>query len=653
VGDKAMSLQIKQIALYNSKGAIRVLNFSLGKVNIITGKSNTGKSALIDIVEYCLGRSTFNVPEGVIRDSVSWYAVLYQHTNTQVLIAKPAPKLGQQTQSKIYFEVGSEITLPPLSKLIPNSNDDAILKYLTQLLGISPNLNIPDEEHSRNPLEATLAHTRYYLFQKQGVIASQDVLFHRQQEEFMPQTIKDTLPYFLGSIQEDRLKQVQEFRIAKRDLKLAQKVLEENEAISAETTTRAKALLAEAQQAEIISASIKPQTKEEIVKTLMGILDWKPSFEVNIESDRISVLTQEIYNLRAEFQSIQNKIDAAETFAQEEQAFSSEASEQRLRLESINLLSDKMDNHERCPLCDSEMKIPLPSISAINSSLVNLRNNLKMVDRERPRLREYIDGLQVEREEMRHKIAEKEFTLSSIKSELDESQRIRDRNARAARIIGRISLFIESQTPSSENLNLQVNVNNAQTKVQGYESLLDTDQLEDKQMSIMSLMSMDMTNWAHLLELEHSGFPYRFDINKLTVVADRPNRPITLSQMGGGENHLGCHIITYFALHKHFINQHRPVPGFLFLDQPSQVYFPSDRYKKLQGKANEIKDIDRIAVERLFNFIFERVQELSPNLQIIVTEHANIDTPQYQSAVIEDPWLDGKALIPKEWIDKS
>ena len=77
----------------------------------------------------------------------------------------------------------------------------------------------------------------------------------------MPQAIKDTLPYFLGSIQEDRLKQVQEFRIAKRDLKLAQKSLEENEAISAEATTRAKALLAEAQQAEIISANIKPQTK--------------------------------------------------------------------------------------------------------------------------------------------------------------------------------------------------------------------------------------------------------------------------------------------------------------------------------------------------------------------------------------------------------
>ena len=79
-----MSLQIKQIALYNVKGAVRVLNFSLGKVNIITGKSNTGKSALIDIVEYCLGRSTFNVPEGVIRDCelVCGFVSLCKHRNS-------------------------------------------------------------------------------------------------------------------------------------------------------------------------------------------------------------------------------------------------------------------------------------------------------------------------------------------------------------------------------------------------------------------------------------------------------------------------------------------------------------------------------------------------------------------------------------------
>ncbi|MDU2065925.1 MAG: AAA family ATPase, partial [Sporomusaceae bacterium] len=65
-----MSFQIKSIALYNKNGEIRKIPFKIGQVNIITGKSNTGKSTIIDIIEYCLGQSDFRIPEGPIRESV-------------------------------------------------------------------------------------------------------------------------------------------------------------------------------------------------------------------------------------------------------------------------------------------------------------------------------------------------------------------------------------------------------------------------------------------------------------------------------------------------------------------------------------------------------------------------------------------------------
>jgi len=86
-----MSMQIKSISLYNSSGDIRSLSFKRGSVNIITGKSNTGKSSIIEIIDYCLGQPKFKIPEGVIRDTVLWYAVVYQINGTQVLIAKPTP----------------------------------------------------------------------------------------------------------------------------------------------------------------------------------------------------------------------------------------------------------------------------------------------------------------------------------------------------------------------------------------------------------------------------------------------------------------------------------------------------------------------------------------------------------------------------------
>ncbi len=58
-------MNIREIILYSYTGEIRRISFKVNGLNIVTGRSSTGKSALSDIVEYCMGRSTFNIPEGL------------------------------------------------------------------------------------------------------------------------------------------------------------------------------------------------------------------------------------------------------------------------------------------------------------------------------------------------------------------------------------------------------------------------------------------------------------------------------------------------------------------------------------------------------------------------------------------------------------
>ena len=155
-----------------------------------------------------------------------------------------------------------------------------------------------------------------------------------------------------------------------------------------------------------------------------------------------------------------------------------------------------------------------------------------------------------------------------------------------------------------------------------------------------------MTEWARQLELEHSGFPLRLDVKKLTIVADTADGPVPMARMGSGENWVGYHLIGHLVLHEWFTERGRPVPRFLFLDQPSQVYFPSE--KIVNGSIALIGEDDRLAVSRMFQFVFKVVEKLSPNFQVVITEHADINEKWYQDAVAER-WRGGPKLVPDNW----
>jgi len=649
-----MSMQIKSIILYNNAGNFRELKFKLGAVNIITGKSSTGKSALIDIIDYCLGSSRFKVPEGVIRDAVSWYAVLFQIGQTQVLIAKPAPPKKSSHQSQVYFESGEDISPPPLSKLAANSNDDAITEYLSRLIGISPNLHMPKEGQSRNPLEASIRHTTFYLFQKQNLIASQDVLFYRQTEQYIPRTIKDTLPYFLGAVREDQLKLEQHLRNARRDLKLAQRRLEEAESVVSEKATLGRSLLEEARQVGLTVPDSIPDRTEELFPILEEIAQWQPTEIPSVVDARLPQLQQELYEQRQELRLKSERIQEAEFFAKEAEGYTSEANQQRMRLESLNLFDISHDFTNVCPLCSSEIHDNPTIIKGIVNSLRNLRSNIEAVESERPRLRHVIQGLEEERNRIRQRISEIGLTINKILEEQQVAQRFRDTNSRIARIIGRISLYLETIRFTDEDSSLRKEVERAKRRVDFYEQQLDIREAEDIKISVLNSIASQMTEWARELSLEYKGLPYRFDLDKLTVIVDRYPRPIPMERMGGGENWLGCHLITLLALHKYFVEHNRPVPSFLMLDQPTQVYFPSkESYLAMEGMGqDELKEAraDIEAVQRVFNLLFNACKVLHPNLQIIVTEHANLEEQRFKEALVEAPWAGGRALIPQDWL---
>lgn len=640
-------MQIRELVLYGYNGKVRHLPFALGQVNIITGRSKSGKSVVGDIIDYCLGGDSCNIADGVVRDNVAWYGLLLQFEHERVFVARKNPDKGQQTTGVCYIDIGEKIEAPDNCDFSSNTNVSGIEESLTRRIGISENLNTPPEGQSRLPLAANIRHALYYCFQGQDEIAAKNFLFHHQSDDFITQAIKDTIPYFLGAISEEALALENERSILKRKLTLEKRRLEENRYLMGGGSERAISLIGEARQAGLIDAStqIDYQNYREMYSVLQTAMNWSPSMiGSNSGMDRLTFLQSKLQEIRDEFDEIGISLDNARKFVGETAGYSGEAQHQKMRLESIGLFEQLNFNPGKCPLCSGTLEQPLPSVEMIKASIVNLDKSIANVTREQPKLRAFISDLEREREKKHEEIKALEPEIDGLYQQESERTRLRDINARRGKVVGRISLWVESVENDTESEKQEQIVKRIEDRIKEIDDILDRDSVEERKQSALSRIQEDMTKWAKALQLEHSDNPYRLDLNKVTVVVDKPERPVPLKQLGSGSNWVGVHLIAYFALQRFFVNANRPVPRFLFLDQPSQVYFPSEL---------DEKQIDWNEVNKMYQFIIDRTNELNGKLQVIVVDHADLKEDSFRQFICENWWPIDKNLVPSDWYENT
>lgn len=649
-----MNMQIHSILLYG-KGIEhpRVIAFKSGAVNIITGEKGTGKSAIIHIIDYCLGRSTFNVFEGVNREVVMWYGIVLQIENQQAIIVKPAPKEMSVLQSRAYWDTAATLVIPTHSELRPNSNDEAVIVNLSRLVGINENRTVIADNRSTSPLKVTFDHTKYYLFQDQGTVANQKMLFWRQSEPFLNIAIKDTMKYFLGAIQEERLELEQEHKEAVRNLKILRQKQHKTSVFIEENQNKARNLLEEAKAVGMLQDDV-PDIG--VLDQLQELAQWT-SQPVGIESSPLEEEQTKARTLRQDASRKRYQIKEAENFVQGAKGYHDEATEQIMRLKSITVYPDKEVNSSHCPLCESKLLNISPSVDALLTAANQLNGSMEGVRQESAQVESYIVKLREELSLLEQQVRVSEERIQALIAQQTSSLRLQNSNDLAFRVAGRISHFLETIETEIPDSTLKFQIEAAQRLVDDLAAKLEIEQIEDRLVSIINVLGSDMTKWAEQLGLEHKmDFPsatYRLDYRNLTVIADTPDRPITMERMGSGANWLGCHLIALLALHKYFIRKKRPVPSFLILDQPSQVYFPSQAYDALSGEINDTVELstDLEAVKRTFGLLFDVVKELAPHLQIIVLEHANLNDQLFNNALVEPPWgKGGHALIPYSWL---
>ena len=84
-----MKCYVKHIGLVDKHGEVHAVPFEPG-LNIVTGKSSKGKSAILDIFDYCLGSSEDTIPEGLITDRAKLFFTVLRFPTIALVIGRDA-----------------------------------------------------------------------------------------------------------------------------------------------------------------------------------------------------------------------------------------------------------------------------------------------------------------------------------------------------------------------------------------------------------------------------------------------------------------------------------------------------------------------------------------------------------------------------------
>lgn len=639
-------MQIEAIAIYRGNES-RVVRFRLGQLSVVTGWPATGKSALLEIAEYCLGRTEPGFARGAL-DVVEWYGLLLNHEGTRVFIGRPAPRLGAASSQSAMIALGVDDVTEP-SQLVSNADSRSVRETLASMLGIAGELT--GRAEGTEPQPATLGQALLLSFQSQGEIANPDQLFHRVNEPFVGQALRDALPYFLGAVDASYVARRQRLIEVRRELRKASRELDELEAIQTESAARATALVSLAVAAGMLSAEQLPAAGD--IATLRAVLASaplavEPPTGALVEEERLRIRRRELAN---ELRRVQEQRMALRDVRAYRGQFEAELSEQRSRLETLDLLG-YVDSGDSCPVCGQELE-------SADASTIDLRNQIAGLEAQLAAARELewprrrvVQQLRERAREIRDELRGVDSSLVAL-SDAEPNLLQNRRGAEAGPFVrGRISEFLERMSIADADSVplLQRRVEQLKTEASLLEEALSPATLESDIEARLHFVNETLTGWAHEFELEHHKDGIRVDLSNLTIVANDRRGPIPLRRIGSAANQVWYHVVAHLALHKWFVEESRPLPRFLFLDQPEQAYYPAD----LQGvpdASERLSDVDQQKVAQLYQFVDSTVRSMGGRFQAIIVGHWNPRSISWFDEARVADWR-GQALVPGEWLDE-
>lgn len=647
-------MQIEAFVLYHHDlPEPRVLRLKPG-LNIISGWRNTGKTSLIDIVEYCFGRSELGVSAGKIRRTVAWYGLVLRSDGRYVFAGRPAPKPGKaRTGDAMFTPLGSPD--PPLrDELTVNEDTDSLRGALSAFTGFADTRFDPPEGAARPSLQLHVAHVLPLCLQDEEDIVARGRLFHRGDDRERMQALRDAFPYLVGAADASvpaLRAQLSSLRTQARSLRRELDRLLDAERDGDE---HGLSLLVRAAKVGLTQApdlDADPPSGADVLAAL------RAAAAEDSEAPPSATPTGEREQLLSERRALHAKLADAERdesllrdFGDDRAAFSAETNEQRARLATLGLLTHEHSSADTCPVCSQVLDEPDPLAETLTRQLHALNVELEGVSDMEPRTRQALEAASAEAERWREQIRIINGALRDLAARDDRARQVESLAASRSRIQGVIEEYLRTAPDISQGrqAELREGLNAIEAQINGLESKVDVEAEQERLQGTLGLIGADMTALARELHLEHSEGQVRLNLGRMTVTVDTlKDGSFGLSRIGGAGTRVGYHLAAHLAIHRLLRARRRPAPAFLILDHPTGPFYPED---PPEGEEPQLKqESDREIVSEIFGLIRSVTEQLGDDLQVLVCDHAAFAGQAWYDNALAEDWRDGRGLIPDGW----
>lgn len=636
---------VREIAFYGTGGRRRTLEFDVDKVNVITGASGTGKSAIIDAIDYCLGSKDCKLPF-FVRNHAEAVAIHWAHGDSDLIVGRKIPKAGSGT-SQMFVKAGRNLELPKTSEGLQGpTNRDTARAMIEKTFGIQ-DTDDPAAAAKGEKGRATIRDVPPYLFLSGDVIISRATLLHDLNRPEKARDIKATIPYFLGAVDQASVLAARTLRQLEAALAKIEREAKAQERSQSLLTQRSMALLTQAQGVGLVAELPSADASDEILlDQLAGVARSGVSSTDTRDSEARATLEEERRGLVSELQTLRGKRQMLKTTIREATGYETAVSGQSHKLRLIEHL--KLDDG-RCPVCDAENSAGQLMAEQIRNSLSIVENEVLAVDVMRPRLDSHSGHIENLIGSKYNRLREVETQLSGLVRVEEESVKTGSLLQERARVVGRIDQFLETtakdfQTASTDTASLV-------SKIEELRDQVDPQARRERLRDAENMVSAFATEMLADLPTEVPATGSRVVFSStpnLSLVEPSRRAVLAMAEIGSDQNYLSIHLALAFSLQKLFETISAPVPGLLVIDQISRPYYPKGGDEKRLREME--KDDDQVAMQKIVRFLFDETARQT-GLQVILIEHAYIEEDPEYVAAVKGRWTkaSGVKLIPSDW----